>query len=254
MTMGSDPTGAEERVALLAELQHRVRNTLATMRLIARRSAEFSESLEDYTAHLDGRLAALARVQNVIIQNPTAGVDLDRLVTDELTSALAYQDGRTCVDGPDLRLHLRAAEPLALALHELSTNALKFGALATPTGRLTVIWRIEEREGAPHLVFDWLERGVPLNEDEPRRRGFGTVVLEEMLAYNLKAATSLTFAPDGLHFRLALPLTSRTLHAGTGHASPLLHPPDGQLDAGFADVPRILRNPPGGPWKDASRR
>ncbi|WP_027173400.1 sensor histidine kinase [Methylobacterium sp. 10] len=229
MTMGSDPMGATEQVVLLAELQHRVRNTLATMRLIARRSAEFSESLEDYTAHLDGRLAAMARVQNVIIQNPTAGVDLDRLVTDELTSALAYQDGRTHVDGPDLRLHLRAAEPLALALHELSTNALKFGALATPTGRLAVTWRIEDRDGGPRLILDWVESGVPLDEHEARRRGFGTVVLEEMLAYNLKAATSLTFASDGLHYRLTLPLTSRTLQGGTGDSSRLIHPLDGQL-------------------------
>jgi two-component system CheB/CheR fusion protein len=226
MTMGSDPTGAEEQVVLLAELQHRVRNTLATMRLIARRSAEFSESLEDYTAHLDGRLAAMARVQNVIIQNPSAGVDLDRLVTDELTSALAYQEERTHVDGPDLRLHLRAAEPVALALHELTTNALKFGALATPTGRLAVTWRIEERDGASHLVFDWVERGVPLDEDESRRRGFGTVVLEEMLAYSLSAATNLAFAPDGVHYRLTLPLTSRTLHGGTGASPPPLRHQD----------------------------
>lgn len=223
MTMGSNPTDTEEQVVLLAELQHRVRNTLATMRMIARRSAEFSESLEDYTAHLDGRLAAMARVQNVIIQNPLAGVDLDRLVTDELTSALAYQDGRTQVDGPDLRLHLRAAEPLALALHELSTNALKFGALSTPGGGLAVTWRIEERkieerDGGPYLVFDWVERGVPLDEREPRRKGFGTVVLGEMLAHNLKAEASFTFTPDGLRYRMAMPLTSRTLQ---GDAVPL---------------------------------
>lgn len=211
MTMGSNPTDADGQVVLLAELQHRVRNTLATMRMIARRSAEFSESLEDYTAHLDGRLAAMARVQNVIIQNPMAGVDLDRLVTDELTSALAYQDGRTQVDGPDLRLHLRAAEPLALALHELSTNALKFGALSMPGGNLSVTWRVEERDGGPHLVFDWAERGVPLDEHEPRRRGFGTVVLGEMLAHNLKAEPSFTFTPDGLRYRMSMPLTSRTL-------------------------------------------
>lgn len=211
MTMGSNPTDADGQVVLLAELQHRVRNTLATMRMIARRSAEFSESLEDYTAHLDGRLAAMARVQNVIIQNPMAGVDLDRLVTDELTSALAYQDGRTQVDGPDLRLHLRAAEPLALALHELSTNALKFGALSMPGGNLSVTWRVEERDGGPHLVFDWAERGVPLDEHEPRRRGFGTVVLGEMLAHNLKAEPSFTFTPDGLSYRMSMPLTSRTL-------------------------------------------
>lgn len=213
MTMGWDPTGEATQALLLAELQHRVRNTLATTRMIARRSAELSPSLEEYAAHLDGRLAALARVQNVIVQNPAAGVDLDRLVTDELTAAHAYQDGRAQVSGPEVRLHLRAAEPLALALHELTTNALKFGALAAPSGRLAVTWQIEEQTAGPCLVFEWTESGAALDQETPRHRGFGTVVLEEMLTHNLSAETRLAFSPDGLRFRLVLPLTDRILHA-----------------------------------------
>ena len=211
MTMGSD-LSAQAQADLLAELQHRVRGTLATTRLIARRSAELSESLEDYAAHLDGRLAALARVQNVIIQNATAGVDLSRLVTDELTSVHAYQDGRARVEGPEVRLHLRAAEPLALALHELATNALKFGALASPSGRLAVTWQIQEQFAGLQLVFDWVESGVVLHEQAPSRRGFGTVVLQEMLPYNLKAQVSFTFASSGMSFRMVLPLNERVLH------------------------------------------
>ena len=210
--MGSDSTGTEAQAILLAELQHRVRNTLATTRMIARRSAELSPSLEEYAAHLDGRLAALARVQNVIVQNPAAGIDLDRLVTDELTAAHAYQDERAQVSGPEVRLHLRAAEPLALALHELTTNALKFGALETPSGRLSVTWQIEVQDREPRLVFDWIERGVAMDEQAPRHRGFGIVVLQEMLPHNLSAEASLTFAADGLRYRLMLPLTERVLY------------------------------------------
>ena len=81
--------------------------------------------------------------------------------------------------------------------------------------------KIEERDGGPYLVFDWVERGVPLDEREPRRKGFGTVVLGEMLAHNLKAEASFTFTPDGLRYRMAMPLTSRTLQ---GDAVPLSLP------------------------------
>ena len=210
--MGPDPT-AEAQASLIADLQHRVRNTLATTRMIARRSAELSESLEDYAAHLDGRLAALARMQTIILFDPRAGIDLARLVTDELMSVHAYQDGRSQVDGPDLRLHLRAAEPLALALHELTTNALKFGALAAPSGRLSVTWRIEVEDRTPNLVFDWVESGVVREEPMQRHRGFGMVVLEEMVPHTLQAQVSLTFAPGGLHYRMVLPLTERVLHS-----------------------------------------
>ena len=98
MTIGSEPTSAEAQTALIAELQHRVRNTLATTRMVARRSAELSENLEDYAAHLDGRLAAMARVQAMMVHDPGAGVDLARLVIDELTSVHAYQDGGARVD------------------------------------------------------------------------------------------------------------------------------------------------------------
>lgn len=210
--MASAPTGTDPQALLLAELQHRVRTTLATTRMIARRSAELSESLEEYAAHLDGRLAALARVQNVILQNVRAGVDLGRLVTDELASARAYGDEGAQVSGQDVRLHLRAAEPLALALHELTTNALKFGALSGSEGRLAVTWEIAAREGKPHLVFDWVESGLSLDPQVPRRRGFGTVVLLEMMAYNLGAEVDLTIAADGLRYRMVLPLTDRVLY------------------------------------------
>ena len=212
MTMAPDPTNVAAQAALLAELQHRVRNTLATTRMIARRSSELSESLEDYAAHLDGRLAALARVQNLIVQNTSAGVDLGQLVTDELASARAYQDGRARVEGPEVRLHLRAAEPLALALHELATNAIKFGALSAPSGRLAVAWQIEEQFGGLQLVFDWVESGVVLEEQAPSRRGFGTVVLQEMLPHNLKAQVSFTIASSGVSDRMVLPLNERVLH------------------------------------------
>ena len=132
MAQGAAQNTDDERTELLGELQHRVRNMLWLTRTIARRSAESSESLEDYVAHLDGRLGAMARVQNTVIRDPRAGLDLWSLITDELASVQADDPSRTRLTGPTVLLHPRAAEPLALALHELTVNALKYGALSTP--------------------------------------------------------------------------------------------------------------------------
>lgn len=203
----------DERAVLLAELQHRVRNMLWLTRTIARRSAESSESLEDYVAHLDGRLGAMARVQNTVIRDPRAGLDLWSLITDELASVQADDPARARLSGPTVLLHARAAEPLALALHELTTNALKYGALSTSAGRIAVTWRCAARQGAPILVIDWTETGVRLDPNEDRRSGFGTVVLEELLRYQLEAEAQLGFSPDGLTCRIVLPLTDRIVLA-----------------------------------------
>ncbi len=146
----------DDHAALLAELQHRVRNTLAAMRALVRQSAETSESLEDYVRHLDGRLDAMARVQNAVIRNPAIGIDLGMLIADELAVCDAHEGERLSIEGPRLLLHPRAAEPIGLALHELATNALKFGALASPSGRIAVYWRFEDREAraAPSVRVD----------------------------------------------------------------------------------------------------
>jgi two-component sensor histidine kinase len=206
-------TAEDERAALVAELQHRVRNMLWLTRTIARRSAESSESLEDYVAHLDGRLGAMARVQNTVIRAPRASIGLASLIREELASVHADDPARARVDGPPVLLHPRAAEPLVLALHELTANALKYGALSTSSGRITVTWTIEEQEAAPNLVIAWTETGMRLDPSAVRRRGFGHVVLEELLTYQLEARADLRYRPDGLTCRIVLPLTDRIVQA-----------------------------------------
>ena len=206
-----DRASQDDKAALLVELQHRVRNTLAAMRTLIRRSARTSESVDAYVMHLEGRLDAMARVQNAFVRNPTGGIDLGLLVADELAAVDAREGERVRIDGPSVQLHPRAAEPFGLALHELATNALKFGALSKPSGRIAVTWRIEERDGGRRLRFDWVETGVPLGDTAPAHRGFGRTVLEEMLPHNLKARTTLAFTPQGLHGAIDLPLTERVL-------------------------------------------
>jgi two-component system CheB/CheR fusion protein len=203
-------TRAEERhKLLLAELQHRVRNTLGVVRSIARRTAETSASVEDYAMHLEGRLSAFGRVQAAVTRDPSAGVGLATLVAEELLAHAAHEGKQATISGPSINLRPKAAETFALAVHELTTNAVKYGALSKSDGRVRIGWRIKQAEGAPILLFDWKETGSPANGGGPKRRGFGTELLERTLSYELKAQTSIVFGKDGLRCTIELPLTER---------------------------------------------
>ncbi|WP_376091661.1 sensor histidine kinase [Roseomonas sp. CCTCC AB2023176] len=195
-----------------AALQHRIRNSLGAIRSIARRTAVTSTDLDDYAAHLDGRIGAFARVQAAVIREPTAGLDLAQLVADELLSCSAREGEGVLIEGPEIRLRSKPAETLALTVHELATNAVKYGALACPGGQLTVTWRAEDPGGGhPWLILDWIEAGVP--DPKPSRRGFGTDLLEKTLPYDLKAEVSLVFGTNGVRCTIALPMTAQTVAA-----------------------------------------
>ncbi len=194
----------EHQRLLLAELQHRVRNTLAVIRSITRRTADTTESKDEFFMHLDGRIAAFARVQAAVTRDPTKGIDLSLLIAEELRIVGAQEGDSLSIAGPAIELTPRAAETLGLAIHELTTNAVKYGALSIEGGAIGVSWLItgEPRE----LDFEWIESGMSDLPATPLRRGFGTDVLERSLAYELKATTTLVFTPTGLHCRVALPL------------------------------------------------
>jgi two-component system CheB/CheR fusion protein len=196
---------------LLAELQHRVRNTLSVIRSIVRRTVQTSKSVEDYAMHLDGRINAFARVQTAVARDPAAGLDLTQLVADELLTCVAQEGEQVRIVGPSVRLQPKAAETFGLAVHELATNAVKHGALSVPHGDIRISWRVQNGEGTPQLVFEWKESGLDKVAAKRRRRGFGTDLLERTLTYELKAKTMQAFEPDGLRCTIELPLTERIL-------------------------------------------
>jgi PAS domain S-box-containing protein len=200
---------SESRAKLLvAELQHRVRNSLSVVRSIARRTGATSDSVEEYAMHLDGRIDAFARVQSAVTRNPLAGIDLEILVAEELISVGAQEGGRVRgITGPKVRLQPKPAETVALAIHELATNAVKYGALCTETGRIKVGWDFEEAGGERQLVFRWIETGVNLSATNGRRRGFGIELIERTLAYDLGGEAALEFGRDGLSCTVRLPAT-----------------------------------------------
>lgn len=187
-------------------LRHGLRNTMAMLRTIMHQSAESASDVETYVTHLDGRLSALLRVQSTT--DVIGEVDLHALISDELLAHLVREGEQATIVGPRVRLHPKPALSLALALHELTSNGIEHGALALPHGRVTVTWQMEPRDPAPILALRWDEAGGT-QARETMRRGFGTTLLTDLLAYELDAHTALTYGPEGLQFRLRIPLTAR---------------------------------------------
>ena len=200
---------------LLAELQHRVRNTLAVVRSIARRTAETSDTVEGYAAHFEGRVSSFARTQGMVTRSLDTSVDLEELVRDELLAHAARDESQVHVEGPRLRLRPKAAEVLGLALHELATNAVKYGALSGAGGRVGVVWHVGGKDGARVLDLVWQESGTRPSRVADRRRGFGTELIERTLRYELDAQARLEFTPDGVRCAITVPLTE-TIVAGGG--------------------------------------
>jgi PAS domain S-box-containing protein len=202
--------GEERQGLLLAELQHRVRNTLGVIRAIVRRSAETSSSVEDLGMHLDGRIAAFARVQAAVTRDPSAGLDLEGLVAETLRAASVREGDQFSIQGPPIQIVPKAAEILGLALHELMTNAVKYGAFSRRSGHVAVKWDIHRQDGVtPSLQLTWIESGVAHNEVEPEHQGFGTELLTQTLAYELDASVDRRFTSVGVHYSFGIPITTR---------------------------------------------
>ncbi|MFN3511909.1 MAG: PAS domain S-box protein [Phenylobacterium sp.] len=204
-----DVTAAKRAAArqqlLLAELQHRVRNILAMIRSVVRRTVGNAETVEEVANHLDGRLSSLARTQGLLTRAAGAGVDLEMLVREELLAQRA-DDTKVLVEGPAVELAPKAAEVLTLAVHELATNATKYGAFAQPNGSLVVRWRVEPAGAARTLRLTWRESGVLVVANAPRRRGFGSELVERRVPYELKGEGSMQLLPGGLQAQISFPL------------------------------------------------
>ena len=201
----TDRHSADERQRLLlAELQHRVRNILAMIRSVARRTAETSDTVREYAQHLEGRINAMARTQAILTRKPGSPVDLQGIVDSELLSVVAQEDKVWC-EGPEVCLEPKAAEILTLAIHELATNAVKYGAFSQPAGQLEIRWEVEDRGAEPWLVFTWEEarvEGVLPNG----REGFGTELITRRVPYELGGSGTYELRPGGIRTVIECPL------------------------------------------------
>jgi PAS domain S-box-containing protein len=209
----------EQQAVLVAELQHRTRNLIGVVRSLADRTLADSPSLDEFQDRFRDRLAALSRVQGLLSRKEAGQkVTFDELIRMELTGLGAIdQEGhgrQVTLDGPEgVRLRSAMVQTLALALHELATNAIKYGALARPEGRLRVRWGLIDRaDNERRLRVEWQESGVvvPLGQrGEPLRQGYGRELIERALPYQLGAETQYELRPDGVRCTITLPISTR---------------------------------------------
>ncbi len=213
---------AEERQALLSrEVDHRAKNALAVVQAALRLTK--APDLPSYARAIEGRVGALARAQTLLADDRWAGADLRTLLQGELTPFLGVQGGGgpfAELEGPAVALPANATQPLAMAVHELATNALKYGALSLPTGRVTVTWRVDGRPPGT-LRLRWTESGGPPVAASPARRGFGSRVVEGTVRGQLGGAVSLAWEPTGLVCDIDVPLAGAPVFGeATEHGAP----------------------------------
>lgn len=197
---------AEERQRLLLrELNHRVRNMLATVQSVGASTVRTSASLADFERAFAHRLDALARTYTLLAEAEWQATGFRSLVEQALAPYRAADGGNVSLAGDDVRLPANMALPLSLVLHELATNAAKYGALSAPSGRIELDWRAEASAAGRRLVLEWAERGGP-EVRAPTRRGFGRTLIERSVAYELGGEAHLEFAPAGVRCRIEVPL------------------------------------------------
>ena len=203
--------GEEHTRLLIHELNHRVKNNLATVQAIAVQTLRDSVPLPMAKKDFMARLRALARAHDVLTRENWEGATLGEVVMDALEPHGGEPDARYDIGGPSLRLDAKTALSISMALHELSTNAAKYGAFSVPTGRVRVDWRIEDGGAEPLLRLVWRESGGP-PVSPPERRGFGSKLIERGLAAELRGVVRLNFELTGVVCTIDAPLSS----VGTG--------------------------------------
>jgi PAS domain S-box-containing protein len=188
---------------LLGELNHRVKNTLAVVQSLAHQTFRGNGELEKPKLAFEGRLQALAAAHTLLTRQHWEFASMRELVENSIGPFC--EQGRCSVDGIDFRLTPQAAVSISLAIHELATNAVKYGALSAPEGHVHVSWKREK----DHFWFEWRESGGPSPEGEPKSRGFGTRLIERTLASELGGTVEMRFEPSGLVCRLTTSETDR---------------------------------------------
>ena len=210
----------EHQNLLIAELDHRVKNVLANVAAVAMRTREGSGSMDEFVAALDGRIKSMADAHALLSRSRWQGVSLTDLVRQELAPYATV--GNTTVEGPDVVLTTEATQTVAMVLHELATNAAKYGALSTPQGRVSVHWdRRSTASARATLRLEWHEQGGPAVA-APAQTGYGTSVIRELIPYELGGTAELEFAADGVCCTIEITVDSDRVRSGTSSLLPLM--------------------------------
>ena len=186
----------EQQTMLVAELNHRVKNILAIVQSVAAQTVRSTPSLESFSAAFSGRIKALSIAHDILTQTRWIGIGLNELLAEVLAPYRLAGEDRLSIEGPPVLLPAGAVMPLSMAVHELATNASKYGALSGPQGKVVIRWQLQS-EGRPNVELNWTEEGGPIVE-RPPATGFGTTLIERTIAYDLDGKSELAFPPEGL--------------------------------------------------------
>jgi PAS domain S-box-containing protein len=199
---------------LLREVSHRSKNMLAVVQAMAKQTA--AKSPQDFVERFGQRVLALAASHDLLVRSDWRSVSLEDLVGSQLAHFGGVNDARVSVSGPALEVTAVASQTLGMALHELATNAAKYGALTSPSGRLDISWDVHLNDGGePRFVMSWIEHGGP-EVSPPTRRGFGSTVIDAMVRVSLNCSVVIDYAPSGFSWRIEGPadrlLDAKHLH------------------------------------------
>ena len=195
--------GEQTQRLLMRELDHRMKNTLQVIQAVIRRTARAQSSIEAFERSLLGRVGAMSRAHDLLADEHWLGAEMKAVVTQEVSSFDA--GGAISTSGPHLRLNPRAALSIALVIHELATNASKYGALSSTEGRIAVTWQADRSGGEPAIVLRWEESKGP-EVSPPTSKGFGSMLIESSIAYELEGEARLHYRRDGLVCVISMPL------------------------------------------------
>lgn len=200
----------ERQALLIRELHHRVKNTLATVQGMLGATARTTRSVDEFYHSFADRIVSLSKTHNLLTEDYWQTAPLVEMFKNELAH---YDDGakhRITLDGPSVELSADTAVPIGMAVHELTTNAAKHGALSVPGGQISVFWEIQDLNVGRRLAITWVERGGPRVE-MPRRKGFGSTLLHRVLTQQCHAAIGINYDPEGLSCHIDIPLIEERL-------------------------------------------
>jgi len=164
--------------------------------------------MEEFESRFERRLQGLAASHDVLVRENWQGAPLAKLVRQQLVPFVEIQSSRFELAGPDIVVTADAAQAIGLAVHELATNAIKYGALSAPTGKVRISWMFDENAGAsPQLLLNWIEQGGP-PATPPSRKGFGHVVIVDMIERSLNGKVAVEFAAEGLKWSVSITSTN----------------------------------------------
>ena len=192
----------DHRQLLMRELAHRTKNQLAIIQSIAQQTGRNAKTFDGFLEVFAKRLQGLAASHDILSSQEWQDIPLKDLVRSQLAILVDTSRESVVISGPDLTLNAGAAEALGLALHELTTNSIKYGALSVPGGRVAITWTLAGDPGQKRVLFEWKEAGGPKIKAPPRRQGFGSKVINSSVALSLGGQSHLEFRPAGLYWQV----------------------------------------------------